>query len=315
MTALKTKPRTSKANGSKTQGFRRDIKINGKSVTVRVHPQVWERFEEIAKAEGMSLSAATKQALAAAGGKDYSEAIELLVRVNSGNQPLTKHKTREAWLSALIELMRPVFASRGYPLPAKIVATMGFPSKGWRGDRIGECWPSGASAAGIVEIFIHPCQIGVMRIANILTHELCHAAHEQWHDDNAKPAKDGTPRPYRPNHGKRFAAIGDAMDLEGKPKYMLGGAAWEAWASVLVDGLGPMPFDPLAAYVKKEKKQTTRMLKFVHESCDGAEGEDYIWRASAKHTVSKETVACPCCGEWLDNPHYGEGDEAEDGGE
>ncbi len=309
-----TKTKAAAFKGSTTQGFRRDVWVNGKSVTVRVHPQVWERFEQLAKDAGESLSGMAKRALKADGGKDCSAAIERLVRLDNGNQPLTRYKTREAWLGALIELMRPVFIARGYPLPEKIVATMGFPSKGWRGTAIGECWSSGASAAGIVEIFIHPCQIGVMRIANILTHELCHAAHEQWHDDNAKPAKDGTPRPYRPNHGKRFAAIGDALDLEGEPKEMMGGAAWEAWASVLVDELGPMPFDPLAAYVKKEKKQTTRMLKFAHEGCDGAEGEDYIWRASAKHVGDKERVSCPCCGKRIANPHYGEGDE-EEGGE
>lgn len=301
---------------TKTASFRRDIKIAGKSVTVRVSPQVWERFEQLAKELDMPIAEAARQAKAAAGG-DYSQAIEAFVKASLGNQPLYAHKTREAWLGALTDALRPVFKARGYNLPAKIVCTMGFPSTGWRGKRRGECWSTGMSAGGNVEIFIHPCETNVLRIANILTHELCHAADEQYYYDNPKMDKHGNPRPFKGGHGKRWTMIAHALDItEGKGTHALGGAEWAKWATPIVDSIGPMPFDPLSEFVKKPKVQTTRMLKFTHVDCKGLdEGGDFIWRSSAKGMIDKPRVSCPCCGTKIANEHYGDADDSEEGEE
>lgn len=291
-----------------TANIRKDVRIGNKTTTVRMHPAVWERFVELARAAGKSISAVAEQIRANSVEADLSAAIIVYVQRMSGNQPVIQHKTREAWLGALVDAMRPVFAERGYPLPAKIVATMGFPSTGWRGKRRGECWSSGMSAGGNVEIFIHPCETSVTRIANILTRELCHAADEQYYIDHT--AKTG--KPYKGGHGKRWTMIAHALDItEGMGTHALGGAEWEAWATPLIDACGPMPFDALESYVKKPKKQTTRMLAFVHESCDGVDGDAFKWRSSIKGMADKPRVSCPCCGKKIANPHYGESDDAE----
>ena len=37
--------------------------------------------------------------------------------------------TREEWLGALVDALRPVFAELGYPLPDRIRVSCGWPSK------------------------------------------------------------------------------------------------------------------------------------------------------------------------------------------
>lgn len=243
-----------------------DIKLHGKSHSVRLESHIWTAFRKMAKDLGESLGTLAGRAQRLHNGP-LADAIKAYVERHS-IAPVYKHGTREAWLDGIVEAMRAEFAHRGYPLPAKIQTTMGFPSTGWRGKRRGECWNSTAHAKGWVQIFIHPCETDVVEIVNILTHELCHAADEQRAKDAGKPYKGG--------YGRHFKAIGIAMDLEGKPKYMAGGAAWLAWAQPLIDAAGPMPYDALARHVKKEAKQTTRMLKCECPEC-GA-----IWRTSRK---------------------------------
>lgn len=303
-----------KAAFKATANVRKDVRIGNKTTTVRMHPAVWDRFVEIAREGGDSISVLAQRVRDSSKEKDLSRAIIDYVQLRSGNQPLTRHKTREAWLAAVTDLMRPVFEKRGYRLPEKIVCTMGFPSTGWRGKRRGECWGSGMSAAGNVEIFIHPCETSVERIANILTHELCHAADEQHYIDtpSRNVTKKGEPKPFKGGHGKVWTEIAHALDItEGKGTHALGGAEWKAWAMPLVDQAGPIPFDALSEFVKKPAKQTTRMLKFEHEGCEGVDGESYVWRASAKGVSDKEYVHCPCCGTPTLNPHCGEGDSEE----
>ncbi|MFA5996160.1 MAG: hypothetical protein WC790_00335 [Candidatus Paceibacterota bacterium] len=115
------------------------------------------------------------------------------------------------------------------------------------------------AARGWTEIYVHPCETDIVRIANILTHELCHAAID-----------------CRGGHGREFQRVSAALDLEGKPAQRMGGVEWAAWATPLIERVGPMPHAALAEYVARAKKQTTRLIKCECAEC-GA-----IWRTSAK---------------------------------
>lgn len=64
---------------------------------------------------------------------------------------------------------------------------------------------------------------------------------------------------------------------------MLGGDAWRAWAEPLMHTVGAIPHAALETAVKREKKQTSRMLKCECAEC-GA-----IWRLSSK--VVKQVIA------------------------
>ena len=84
---------------------------------------------------------------------------------------------REAWLHAVADRLRPIFASHGATIPDKIRLTCGFPSVralSAKQQRLGECWSGAASKDGHVEIMISPVLDDPMRVAGVLAHELGH---------------------------------------------------------------------------------------------------------------------------------------------
>ena len=66
------------------------------------------------------------------------------------------HSTREQWLNAAVEEVRPFFTAYGHTLPQAIRVTCGFPSSAKRSGAIGECWSDKASGDGSIEILISP---------------------------------------------------------------------------------------------------------------------------------------------------------------
>lgn len=114
-----------------------------------------------------------------------------------------KFKTREEWLSYVTEQSRPIFKAAGYPVPKQVRFSIGFTSSGARGNRIGECWQSIASADKHAEIFIKPTESKPDVVGGILWHELVHAA--------------------TPGHGHKgdFRKACNALGFEGKMPHAL----------------------------------------------------------------------------------------------
>jgi hypothetical protein len=290
-----------------TQTTKFDILIAGRSTSVRLPNAILAAF----KAKADSLKLAYGKAAQAAQREHNGMLAEAIIKW-VGDVPL--HTTRESYIGAAVELMRPVFEARGQKLPANIRATIAFTGKGWKGKARGQCWSDAMAADGATEIMVCLRETDTKRIINILTHELCHAVQFL----NAK--EDGKPIAKGAGHGNTFRVVALAMDLEPTKKptaknpdrvvwdYALGGEAWATWAQPIIDALGVCPHAALAeAYAKKEAeaKQTTRMLKFTHEGCGATEDAgDYVWRASAKSVADKAKVWCPCCGSQVENPHF-----------
>lgn len=111
--------------------------------------------------------------------------------------------TREHWLEAAVEDLRPFFSERNHPLPEKIQVSMGFGSKG---EKIGgQCfYPEGHADGGASQtytIFIDPRWDRPLYVLGVLVHELLHAA-----------------LPIGSGHGKKFKAGMEALGLtDGKP--------------------------------------------------------------------------------------------------
>lgn len=182
---------------------------------------------------------------------------------------------REQWLTAFADATRPMFEKYGKPLPEIVRISVGWPSKGKRSKTIGECWRAENSGDGAVEIFIRPSlQDDGERIADVLTHELCHAA---------------TPGA---GHGKPFKALATSLGLEGKMTATVAGDAWRAWARPILADLGRFPAAALSDANQEggKKKQTTRYLKVACTRCD------WQARVTAKH-LQHSTLHCPTgCG-------------------
>ncbi len=179
--------------------------------------------------------------------------------------------TREAWLNSFVQAARPVFSNAGYPLPDKIRVSVGFTSTGARGKAIGECWSDIASEDGYFEIFIRPNANTDARIADILTHELIHAA-------VGLEAK----------HGPVFKAAMAALGLEGKATATVAGEAWYVWALPILSDLGAMPYGVLNDGLSSAKpKQKTNLLKVECPDCG------FIARVTRKHIDPHAYLACP----------------------
>ena len=181
-----------------------------------------------------------------------------------------KPGNRETWLVAVADRMAPRFKELGFPLP-KIRMAVGFTSKGIRAKRIGECWTGDASGDKTHEIFIVPTIDDSLRIADILAHELVHAA---------VGITEG--------HGKLFGKVARSIGLEGKLTHTTGGSEFVKWAAPILKAVGPIPHSRLSGGLSTSpKKQTTRMIKCECSECG------YTVRTTAKWLESAGAPICP----------------------
>jgi hypothetical protein len=181
---------------------------------------------------------------------------------------------RESWLSALAALMRPEFAARGLTLPPVVRVSCGWPCKralssGKGGRTIGQCFNPSCSADGSTEVFISPVLSDSMRVADVLCHELIHAAMPEA------------------EHKAPFAHAAKRMGLTGKPTATEAGPEFLAWAGPLVESLGAYPHATLDLS-KRMKVQTTRMIKAECPECG------YTARTTRKWLDAMGAPLCPC---------------------
>lgn len=181
------------------------------------------------------------------------------------------YETREAWLNGFVNAARPQFEAVGFALPEKVRVSVGFTSTGAKSNRIGECWHDGASADGHFEIFLKPSIENDARMADILTHELVHAA---------VGLEDG--------HGKLFKACARALGLTGKMTATVADEQWYVWALPILSDLGPMPYAKLEGGRSTAKpKQKTNLLRVECPTCG------FLARVTAKHVTPHSHLNCP----------------------
>ena len=158
--------------------------------------------------------------------------------------------TREEWLNQAVDELRPVFDASGFPLPANIRVTCGFPSRHARSlnRAIGEHWSDKASSDGFHEILISPVEADPFEVFGILVHELSHSA------------TDGD------GHRGRFPHCVRRLGLEGKPTATKVGQVFRTQFGALVESLGVYPHARLNVGANR-KTQSTRMLKASCPAC------------------------------------------------
>jgi hypothetical protein len=139
------------------------------------------------------------------------------VAVTNVDAPI--HPTREAWMLAAVEAMRPWFVDVNAEVgPVRI-------SVGWAGGRgsnigtgiRGQCWASHTVADRIPAIFVTPDQSDPLTIAGIILHEMNHAADDGLSGHRgtfAKTAKAlGFLPPWTSSEGKSPELIARLTDL------------------------------------------------------------------------------------------------------
>jgi hypothetical protein len=165
-----------------------------------------------------------------------------------------KHETREEWLNAAVDLLRPIYKARvKADLPKKIRISCGFPSGGRRSKAVGECWSKSASTDETFEIFVSPRQDEELEVLSTVAHEVVHAG-------------VGLDK----KHGPVFKAAGTAMLLEGPPKCMGGCDKFkQEIGRPLLKALGEYPHAAMKGGLSSgPKKQSTRLLKCFCRECE-----------------------------------------------
>ena len=151
--------------------------------------------------------------------------------------------TREQWLEAALEAVRPLFERRGYRLPACRVSC-GFASSGTRNGYIGQCWSAAVSADRRNQIFISPVLEDPFEVLDTLVHELVHAVDDCRH-----------------KHGAEFRKIALAIGLEGPMRSAGAGPKLKLQLQQLAAALGPYPHAKLmlpAAAPRKQRRARAR---------------------------------------------------------
>lgn len=180
--------------------------------------------------------------------------------------------TREAWLEAAIDKLRPWFITNGYTVPQNVRVTCGFPSRSAmpaRKQRIGECWSDTASKGKVFEIFISPFLDKPLDVAAVLAHELVHAT---------VGLKVGHKAPF-----KRCAV---AIGLEGRMTATKAGEKFISWFNDQVFSV--YPHQRMIAK-PHDKKQTTRLIKCQCGGCGYTVRTTRAWLDNAGAPI------CPAC--------------------
>lgn len=187
----------------------------------------------------------------------------------------TTHTTREAWLVAAVEALRPDFADVEAEIPA-VKVSVGWPGgRGKKARVIGQCWHPEAAKDGAAHIFVSPVLDAPVDVLAVLTHELVHAV-----DRNQS------------GHKGAFAKLAKSLGLEGKMTETTPGEALKERLAAHAESLGDYPhgaLSSLAAGADGPKKQGTRMRKV-----ECAEGSGYVVRMTRKWLDEIGAPTCPC---------------------
>lgn len=198
--------------------------------------------------------------------------------------------TRELWLARAVTALRPMFAAKGYTLPERVRASVGFPKtgKGKRGTIIGQCWDASVSGDASTEIFISPVLAQPNRVLDVLVHELCHAAVG-----------------FQAGHKKPFQTCASAMDLIPDPKWTGTSAGQGFLMSTALPVRSAIGFAfPHAEMTLLERagKQPTRLIKCSCPGCGYTIRTTDKWLRAATGPNGEETgpPLCPdsSCNNW-----------------
>ncbi len=138
------------------------------------------------------------------------------------------YKTREEWLIAAIDAVRPLFEEKRHEIPKDCQVSCGFASTGTRSHHIGQCWSKASSSHERNQIFISPALHEPFEVLDTLVHELVHAVDDCQH-----------------KHGKEFKKIALSLGMVGPMRSAGAGPELKAKLELIAKALGPYPHGKL----------------------------------------------------------------------
>lgn len=208
---------------------------------------------------------------------DSRPTINQPIRLNTMNNS-TLIANREHWLiecANLLETMvlMPAINQLGEQLPAPLKYSVSMGNTQSKGS-IGECWrKSQADDKTTSHIFISPTLNDSVRVADVLLHEMIHAA-----DD------------CESGHQNFFARVARKCGLVGKLTATKAGDQLREKILDIVDVIGEVPHVKLELSGTIKPKQKARMLKIECQECA------FTFRASRTQLMRiAADGCCPCC--------------------
>jgi len=186
---------------------------------------------------------------------------------------MNKHTTREAWLTAAVELLRPLFREQDATIPKKVRASCGWPGAGSINKCVGECWNTNCSEGSYAEVFISPVLAEPLAVLDTLVHEIVHAV-------VGLEAK----------HGKVFGTLARAVGLVGKMPSSEAGEELQVKLLAMSKKLGSYPHSILRPGKRLKGKPNCRLLKAACPKCG------YVVRVTRKWLDEAGAPICPTCG-------------------
>ena len=141
---------------------------------------------------------------------------------------MTKHTTRETWLLAAVDLLRPVFLTKHHIIPVDVMVSCGFASTGTRSHHVGQCSSKQSSTNDQNQIFISPALHEPVEVLDTLVHELVHAVDDCKH-----------------KHGKEFKKIALSLGMKGPMRSADAGPELKEKLTQLAKQLGVYPHGKL----------------------------------------------------------------------
>jgi hypothetical protein len=169
-------------------------------------------------------------------------------KTNAGSNPqkVNHYKTREEWLMAAIELLRPFFVEHGHDLPEKIRTAIGFTGQGRTGKMRGEAWQPEKSEGGYWELFIRPDTADPFEVLTVLAALLVVVL-----ASNAQ------------NPAEAHKTIAAEIGLRGTRREPGAGPILIRRLNTIAEALGPLPHDAMTIATKAvgaAPKQKARLL-------------------------------------------------------
>ena len=186
------------------------------------------------------------------------------------------HTTREDWLAAALEEMRPMIEALAHErVPEKVRVSCALPSNYSRNGASGETWAPQSSADGHHEIVVSSTLADPSSVFAALLHEVIHTA--------TATTIQHTRAWVSAAAAVGLAPVGPASDEWARTTE---GPAFSGIWSEIINTLGPYPHGALLAGMNKPK-QTTRMHKCWCPTCA------WTFRATEKH-IKTGLPTCQC---------------------
>lgn len=177
------------------------------------------------------------------------------------------YNTREAWLQAAIEQLRPHFQPHA-ALPAKLHALISFPFRSSKAQ--GQWFPAGMLADKLPLVLVTPDVKDPVKVLDILVHELIHVA---------------TPGA---RHGKEFKELATKVGHTGRMPSSHGTPELLKKLGQLLSALGPYPHAVFHADNQTKPKGEKTSVKYVSPEVEG-----YSCWVSKKQAAEIGAPICP----------------------